>query len=230
MYKRLLLTVLVLSSLLANAQFKPEAPRNIPQYDEVFWQWGYYFGLTYMGFRTRFNTPREEFFVFPEVGFNVGLTSDFKLTRMFSFRIEPGLIFAYRKLNFNYIDDPYDKVRYIRSSYIYMPMLAKFNALRNGNFRPYISGGMIWAYNLNSFENSANDNSRGIFRLKRQTWLWTVGLGFEMYLYYFKLTPSIRGVFGITNEYVPDSDPESPWTSHIEYMTTEGIYFVLTFE
>ncbi|NPA43772.1 MAG: PorT family protein [Chlorobi bacterium] len=214
----------------AFAQFKPEAPRNIPQYDEVFWQWGYYFGLTYMGFKTTYTTPRHEIYVYPEVGFNVGLTSDFKLTRMWSFRTEPGLIFAYRKLIFNYLDDPYDRIRYVRSSYIFVPALIKFNALRNGNFRPYVTGGIIWAYNLNSFENSVNDNASGIFRLKRQSWMWTVGMGFEMYLYYFKFTPSIRGVFSMTNEFVPDTDPQSPWTRNLEFMGTQGVYLVLTFE
>jgi len=224
----LILSVLVLAS--ASAQFKPEPPRNIPQYDEVFWQWGYYFGLTYFSFKTRFKTPRQEISVYPQPGFNVGLISDFKITRMLSFRTEPGLYFAYRTLIFNYLTDPYDRVRKVRASYVFVPGLIKFNALRNGNFRPYLTGGIIWSYNLNSYENSVNDNKAGIFRMKRRNWLWTVGVGFEMYLYYFKLTPSFRGVFSLTNEFVPDTDPASPWTRNLEFVGTEGIYFCLTFE
>jgi len=212
------------------SQFKPEAPRNIPQYDEVFWQWGYYFGINYLGFKTRYKVPRQEISVYPQPGFNVGLISDFKITRMFSFRTEPGLFFAYRTLIFNYLEDEYDRVRKVRASYVFVPALGKFNALRNGNFRPYVTGGIIWSYNLNSYENSVNDNASGVFRMTRQNLFWTIGVGFEFYLYYFKLTPSLRGVFSLTNEYVPDTDPDSPWTRNLEFVGTQGIYFTLTFE
>jgi len=224
------LLIFMVISLSLPAQFKPEAPRNIPQYDEVFWQWGYYFGVTYFGFKTRHKLPRQEISVYPELGFNVGLISDFKITRMFSLRTEPGLFFAYRTLIFNYIADPYDRIRKARSSYIFVPVLGKFNALRNGNFRPYVIGGVIWAYNLNSYETSINDNRNGVFRMTRENFFWTVGVGFEFYLYYFKLIPSIRGVFAINNEYVPDTDPDSPWTKNLEFVGTHGIYFSLTFE
>ncbi len=213
-----------------HAQFKPEAPRNIPHYDNVFWQWGYYFGMTFFDFKTRYSTPRQEISVYGEPGFNVGLISDFKLSRMFSFRIEPGLYFTERKLIFNYINDEYDSVRRVSSNYLFLPMLFKLNAIRNGNIRPYIVGGMIFSHNLSSFHNSINDNSGGRFRMKQQAWHWTVGVGLEMYMYYFKFTPSIRGVFSLTNEFVPDTDPESPWTKNLEFVGTRGVYITLTFE
>ncbi len=228
--KFFILMLLISVANLSQAQFKSEAPRNLPHYDDVFWQWGYYFGLTYFNFKTRYTVPKQEITVISEPGFNVGLISDFRLTRMLSFRTEPGLYFTRRKLIFNYLPDQYDKVRIVTSNYILVPALLKLNAIRNGNMRPYITGGIIWGHNLSSFENSINDNSNGVFRMKRQSWFWSVGVGFEMYLYYFKLTPSLRGIFALSNEYVPDTDPNSPWTRHLEYVGTRGIYFTLTFE
>jgi len=49
-------------------------------------------------------------------------------------------------------------------------------------------------------------------------------------MYYFKFTPAIRGVFALTDELVPDQDPNSPWTGHLSGLRTRGIYLVLTFE
>jgi len=66
--------------------------------------------------------------------------------------------------------------------------------------------------------------------MKSQVWMYEVGFGLEMYMYYFKFTPSIKGVFSLQDELVRDNDPDSPWTSHIESMMTRGIYINLTFE
>ena len=49
-------------------------------------------------------------------------------------------------------------------------------------------------------------------------------------LEYFKFTPSIRGVFALTDELVPDEDPNSPWTGNIDSMKTRGIFINFTFE
>ncbi len=230
MKKHLVYIFIFLSLSYTHAQFKPEPPRNIPQYDDVFWQWGYYFGMTFFDFKARFNTPQQEISVYNEPGFNVGLISDFRLTPMLSFRTEPGLYFSTRKIVFNNISDPYDRVRKVNSNYVLVPLLFKFNSIRNGNIRPYVTGGIVWGYNLSSYENSVNDNSAGVFRMKRENWYWSVGIGFEMYMYYFKFTPSVRGIFAINNEFVPDNDPASPWTSNLEYVGTRGIYITLTFE
>jgi hypothetical protein len=56
----------------------------------------------------------------------------------------------------------------------------------------------------------------------------------DFYFYFFKFTPSIRGIFAINNELVPDDvrDPQysSPWTGPIDYFGTRGLFLNLTFE
>ncbi len=239
--KRILLTFGLLTLFFVpwnetQAQFKNPPPQNLPKFDDDFWHWGYYFGITYFDFKVDYKWIENEWVVKPSPGFNVGLISDFRLGKMWNIRLEPGVFFADRTIYFRKVAETVpglqevDTLRHVRSNYAAVPVLIKFSAWRNGNMRPYITAGMIWNYNLSSYQNSVFDNSAGRFRMKKSVWMWTIGIGFEMYMYYFKFTPSIRGVFSLTNEFVPDNDPDSPWTSNVEYVGTRGVYITLTFE
>ena len=57
-----------------------------------------------------------------------------------------------------------------------------------------------------------------------------MGFGIDLYLEWFKFSPSIRGVFAISDEHVPDNDIVSPWTNNIEFMKTSGILINFTFQ
>jgi len=66
--------------------------------------------------------------------------------------------------------------------------------------------------------------------MKRTTYYYELGFGVDFYLYYFKFTPSIRGVFALNDELVRDNDPNSPWTSNIQKMQSRGIFINFTFQ
>jgi len=230
-YLRVWIGILMFMSIqTAQAQFKEAPPQNLPHFDDVFWHWGYYFGVNFFTFKIDYKTPYQYIRTVNNYGFNVGLISDFRLARMWNLRIEPGIYTVDRTLYFFNMDDPYDRVRNVKSNYISVPVYLKFSALRNGNMRPYITGGISYNYNLSSFQNSVDDNYSGRFRMKKNVFMGHLGVGVEMYMYYFKFTPSIRGVFALTNELVPDKDPTSPWTGNLESVKTQGIYIVFTFE
>ena len=59
---------------------------------------------------------------------------------------------------------------------------------------------------------------------------WEIGFGIDFYTEYFKFSPSIRGIFALSNELVPDNDPNSPWTGNIDAMKTRGVFVNFTFE
>jgi hypothetical protein len=84
--------------------------------------------------------------------------------------------------------------------------------------------------NLGSNEASLDDNSAGTFRMKKWVYNYELGFGIDLYLEYFKFTPSIRGVFALTDELVRDNDPNSPWTGNIDGMRTRGLFINFTFE
>jgi len=212
------------------AQFKESPPQNLPFFDDVFWHWGYYFGFNIFDFKVDYAVPENTVRSVPEYGFNVGLISDFRLGRMWNLRLEPGIYTANRTLYFLHIHDKYDSIRRVKSNYISLPVYLKFNALRNGNMRPFVAAGLSYNYNLTSYQNSGNDNAGGKFRMKTHVYMAHIAFGWEMYMYYFKFTPSIHGVFALNNEMVPDRDPNSPWTGPLEGIRTRGVYIVLTFE
>ena len=59
---------------------------------------------------------------------------------------------------------------------------------------------------------------------------YEIGIGFDFYLFYFKFSPSIRGIFSTQNELIPDNSPNSPWTGPITNMVSRGVVLNLVFE
>ena len=123
-----------------------------------------------------------------------------------------------------------DALREVRSTYIRFPLLLKVSAKRFGNWKPFVIGGMYTSLNLGAKEDSLDDNSSGEFRMKKNVYGYELGFGIDFYTEYFKFTPSIRGVFALTDELIPDNDPNSPWTGNINAMRTRGIFINFTFE
>ena len=111
-----------------------------------------------------------------------------------------------------------------------MPLLLKVSTARLNNFKPFIVGGLSTSFNLSSNENNPEDNFEGQFRTKSGNTFFELGFGIDFYLYYFKFTPSIRGVFATSNELVRDDDPNSPWTSNIDNLYTRAIFINFTFQ
>ena len=101
--------------------------------------------------------------------------------------------------------------------------MLKFSAVQTGNIRPYLIGGFSETLNLSSNSKSTDDNEQQKFRVKQWTSNYEVGFGMDVYFEYFKFSPSIRGVFGLQNELIPDNNPNSPWTSNITSMKTRAI-------
>ena len=66
--------------------------------------------------------------------------------------------------------------------------------------------------------------------MTNNTFYYEVGFGIDLYLPYFKFSPSIRGVFALSDELVRDEDPNSLYTSNIEVMQSRGIFLNFTFQ
>ena len=66
--------------------------------------------------------------------------------------------------------------------------------------------------------------------MAKWTNFYEVGLGIDLYLEYFKFTPSLRGVFSFNDELIRDNDPNSPWTGNVGSMKTRGLFLNFTFQ
>jgi hypothetical protein len=167
-------------------------------------------------------------------GFNVGLVADLRLHEYINLRFEPGLYYTKRTLNypetyFVTLPKESDKIREVNSTYIHFPLLFKFSALRTGNIRPYLLGGVSTTLNLSSNSKSKDDNLEQLFRVKSWSPNYELGFGIDVFSEYFIFSPSIRGVFGLKDELIQDKDLASPWTSNIESMQTRGLFINFTF-
>ena len=209
---------------------------NNENFDKPSISWGYFLGLNNYDFNFDYKNDLEDIQTEKSFGFNVGLIGNVRINDYLDFRFEPGLVMSKRSLiydptNFNETEfNPIQHQRDIKSTYIHFPLLLKISTKRVNNIKPYITGGFSAAINLSSKEKSLDDNNLGQFRMKKNTFFYELGFGIDFYLEWFKFSPSIRGVFAISDELVPDEDPLSPWTSNIEFMKTSGIVLNFTFQ
>ena len=229
--KKTLVLIILFYSILSQAQgmFGKNPIINLENFDKKPIHYGFYLGFNSYDFKFDYQNVAKDIEVKSSVGFNVGLIGNVKIVDFLDFRFEPGISFGKRTLVFPYIYDDFDKTRDVSSTYINLPFLLKFSAKRTGNIRPYLIGGYSYSINLSSNYNAVDDNSNGKFRMKRATGNLEAGLGIDIYFEYFKFSPSVRGVFGIENEIIPDANPYSIWTGNVSKMQTRGIFINFAF-
>lgn len=227
----------LLISLDANAQlgkslFTKDPIINLENFDKQRVYWGYFLGFSSFDFKTDFKTnpaPDKLIDVKGHSGFNVGLVGVLRLQEYIELRFEPGLYYASRTLTYSQFSNERDGVREVKATYIDFPLMLKFSSLRTGNIRPYLLGGLSSTLNLSSNSKSKDDNLEQKFRVKPWTQNYTLGFGIDLYFEYFKFSPSIRGVFGLKDELIRDTDPNSPWTGNIQSMKTRAVLINFTF-
>lgn len=202
---------------------------NLENFDKQKVHWGYYLGFNSLDFKFDYLTPTEDIKSISTIGFNVGLVGNLRIFEYVDLRFEPGLAITQRNLTFPDFDNQVQSLREAKSTYIYFPLLLKFSSKRTGNIRPYLLGGVSTAVNLGSNSKAPDDNFNGRFRMTNWTNFYEVGFGIDLYLEYFKFSPSIRGVFSMNDELIRDNTANSPWTGNIQSMKTRGVFINFTF-
>jgi len=218
----------LLSSIISYSQIE-----NLQNFDKQTVHFGYYLGSNQYNFKLDYKeNPSKRIFINQQIGLNVGLIGDLRLKKNLNLRFEPGLytnksnIVFYERSKFTQNSDT---LRSIKSTFIHLPLLLKYSANKYKNIRPYITGGISTSFNLSSDQNKPEDNSNGFFRTKTNNVYYEMGLGIDIYFQNFKFSPSLRGLFSLKNELVPDEDPNSPWTGNIKKMSTRGVFLNFSF-
>ena len=238
--KKAAFVLLIVFTTSVHAQFTQSIFSKDPVIHLETWQqqplyFGFFLGLNSYDFKFKYKANvSEDIQVQKTTGFNVGLVADLRLHEYINLRFEPGLYYTKRILNypetyFITLPKESDKIREVNSTYIHFPLLLKFSALRTGNIRPYLLGGVSTTLNLSSNSKSKDDNLEQLFRVKAWSPNYELGFGIDVFSEYFIFSPSIRGVFGLKDELIQDKDPASPWTSKIESMQTRGLFINFTF-
>ncbi len=242
MKKLLFVLILLLATQSFHAQSKwftrerlaNDATAGRGSIDNKRFSYGYYLGFNSYDFKidykNQFDNDNTDILVEKTTGFNVGLVGDMCLHEYINLRLEPGLYFTQRTLDFPGLLGAKDSLRDVRSTYIHVPLLVKFSTKRLNNVKPFVLAGVSTSLNLSSNQKNPEDNEQGKFRMTNNTFYYELGFGIDFYLFYFKFTPSIRGVFAMSDELVADDDPNSPWTGNIEKLSSRAIFINFTFQ
>jgi len=186
-------------------------------------------------------------------GFHVGMVSEFRLSRYFSLRCLPGMTFAFREMffwndNLSYWDDKQNRLIHDRDTMYHtttfdyyplkVPLLIKYKAKRINNYRPYLIGGVSFHYDFSKshrfFENDKGNTANHI-RFKRFDVLYEIGVGFDKYFEFFKLSTEIKYSVGLRNvvkdELSTNPSPEEEiFTNMFDKVFTNQIIFSFHFE
>ena len=172
---------------------------NRPYADQRPWHLGFGFGvnfptlaLTHSG---EMNEGGESWFMEqPTVspGFTVCGVVNFRLNDSFSLRLTPGISFCSRELKM--LDATYglEASQNIKSTFVQLPVDMKYSAMRFGNLRPYVSGGVMATIDLSK-------SHTDMLRLKGTDMYLCFAVGSDFYLPYFKLIPELKFCFGLTD-------------------------------
>lgn len=232
-FKLILILVFLLVSNLTFAQ-RRERIEYLSNFDKKPLHFGFYLGGNRMDYKISYKARNQfpDAYVEsqPEMGFNLGVLADIRIHENINIRFEPGLATNTKKLYFKHIDTEVDSFRKASGTYLHMPLLLQFSTNRMGNYRPYVLGGVAYEYNFASNFANPNDNYGGEFRMQKHNFMYEIGIGMDFYFYMFKFSPSIRGMFALNNELKPDDNPNSPWTTPIDYFGTRGIFLQFTFQ
>lgn len=217
-----------------NKLFGKDPIINLENFQKQRLHFGFFLGFNSYDFKIDYKSVSEDIQVKTTSGFNVGLVADLRLQEYINLRFEPGLYYTKRDLQYpiSYFPikpSPSDLLREVNSTYIHLPLLLKFSSKRTGNIRPYLVGGVSATLNLSSNSKSTDDNYESVFRVKSWTNNYEMGFGIDIFSEYFIFSPSIRGVFGLNNELIPDNQPDSPWTGNIESIKTRAVLINFTF-
>lgn len=192
--------------LLAAASVLPSASRtfndklqNRPYADNRRWHLGFSVGaftsdlrLTHNGFVTddgeewRIDQPGYQ------PGFCVNGLFDLRLNTYFALRTNPGIYFGSRDITMRELNSGNTERQNIKSAFVVLPVDLKFASLRYRNTRPYITAGIMPAFDVTKKRSD-------FLQLKNTDIYLTCGFGCDFYLPYFKLIAEFKFAFGLAD-------------------------------
>lgn len=162
-------------------------------------------------------------------GFCVNGLIDFRLNDYFNLRLSPGMYFGNRVIKFRDATSGAEEQQNIKSTYIIAPVDLKFSSIRNHNMRPYLTAGVMGAFDVGK-------HRKGLLKFDTATFFLTCGFGCDFYLPYFKFNPEIKFCIGIVDRLQhkrPDLDEEPEklkFTQSLKKATSQMVVLTFYFE
>lgn len=210
--------------------------QNLPYADNRRWHLGFSIGAYASDLRFTHNgyiTPEGEEWRIEQPnyqpGFCVNGLFDLRLNNYFSVRLSPGMYFGSRDITMKEINTDARERQNIKSTFVVLPVDIKFSGMRYRNSRPYVTAGVMPAFDV------AKKRS-DILQLKTSDIYLSVGFGCDFYLPYFKLNPEIKFCFGLSDMLAHDrpdlvDDPQKyKFTQSLTKATSKMVVLTFYFE
>lgn len=177
---------------------------NRPYADLKRWHLGFSVGMHFQDLKFTHNgltTPDGQQW-FAEVpsydpGFCVNVLADLRLHQYFNLRVSPGMYFGSKRvemIDFNQTPGALSihEIQDVKSAYVVVPFDLKISGNRLRNTRPYVTAGVMAAFDVSKKKSEyLMFNSGDVFL--------TCGFGCDFYLPFFKLNPEVKFCFGLTD-------------------------------
>lgn len=166
-------------------------------------------------------------------GFTVGIVTNLRLSESLDLRFLPGMSFGERRLTYRDTEsfmpivdntNSQDTAFYsIKSTFLDFPLMLKYKSRRMNNQRPYLIGGV--AYRIDISKTGVED----LVRLKPFSASVEAGMGWDMYLQFFRLSTELKFSFGLDNilDNGPKSTQKQVYTNAFSRLTSD--MFILSF-
>ena len=235
--KNYILIILLLITNIATAQ--RVIMKNLPNYDQKTWHFGFTIGINNLNFKAEHN---DDFFskgniygIEPQsyTGFHLGPISSLRLCNYIDLRMMFNLSFNQRDIIFHILDKStktmYKQTAQITSTVLEFPVMFKYRAARINNFSPYMIIGGNPRYDLAAGKDPKNkiSDDQPIIKLEKFDPVAELGAGFDFYLQYFKLSIEIKyrqGIFDVCNH------DATEYCQTIKSLKTNGFMISLHFE
>lgn len=174
-------------------------------------------------------------------GFGIGFVSDLYITPHLNLRFTPNLVFSDRVIDYEYADgasrdqagvqspDGFTR-RTVSSTMADFPVGLKLKSDRQNNFRAYILAGAKYGIDIASKKKVDDDGELAVNKFLKNSkgfLSYEVGIGFDLYFEYFKLSPEFK-LSNSMNSILRKDD--NPYASPIEKLFLRNFVFSLYFE
>jgi len=223
-------------------KFSKSKLKRLPKYDRQRLHFGFTLGTNLTNFRVRNETDIQQYdsvFVInpvPQPGFNLGIISDLRIGQHFDLRFIPDLSFADRRLRytlstFDTLGNRVDRTeeQKVESVFIEFPLSIKFKSVRinDGNWRVYVLAGGKYMIDLASQSKIKTGDNEVVVKLNRMDYAYELGVGFDIYMQYFKFSPELKVSMGLNNLLVKD---ETVYTRSISKLNSTTFLLSFHFE
>ncbi len=149
----------------------------------------------------------------PTPGFAIGFVVNKKITSFLDFRITPLLAFSDRKMIYDYQADskgkPATRIEKVtKSTVLDFPVSLKLKSERIMNYRAYMLTGIKYSIDVasNKDNESITNELEKHLKNRKNYFSYEAGIGFDIYLEYFKMSPEFKLSYSFKNMLAKDQN------------------------